>query len=135
MNPISKILDELVAYAVTLADWSWCKGIVDVEGDIVFSVNPCKMVVSESSVDDSYIVDLEDFRNIVPDLNNDATKGCILRMARNKISPWFYVEPVSVRGIGGYIGKVPFLGAPPVTEGMPTEVHAMIAALAGRPHA
>jgi len=118
-------LSDLAAFAVTLPDWEWRKAIVDIDGDMVESVTPRSRIVM-----DGFIHDVEGFGGCHPDLNDAATKGCVMGMVRKKFGEHTYTlytpRGWQVMVHEGYRIRCVVKSS----EEMKTEIHAMIAALA-----
>lgn len=119
MKPINEmILEELAEYAVTLDGWRWMPGM------LVKYPNGGWYRLTDGDARPP------DPRISRPDLTDPATLGCVLAMARKKHGEWVYTLPTG-RGWRVLIGNPEERSVSVVSakEEMPTEAHALIAAL------
>ena len=124
MKPINQMtLAELAAYAVTLPNWRWMRGMIDSYQDLI-----------TADICHGYWADTD----VLPDLNEPATLGCVLAMVRKK---WAYLViecrlvsdmPDEPNSRPYYRAVSPFASESWIvhTDWMTTEAHALIAALA-----
>jgi hypothetical protein len=103
-------LKELAEYAVTLPDWRWMRGMVDSHDEIV-----------KADIASAYWKTPD----LLPDLKDPATVGCVMAMVRKKYGKHAFVR-YSVSFDEWCVGT----SADILVEEMPTEAHALIAALA-----
>jgi hypothetical protein len=144
MKPINKMsMDELAEFAVTLEGWEWQKGMVDYDGDVITGVGDEGVYICEQASDDDAFRQVSNWfykTRVRPDLEDNATKGCVLAMVRKKHGKlcharycpefgWFVDDgshgpPLSYESV-----QVGYTKAP-IYIGFEEEIHALIAALA-----
>lgn len=141
-------LEELAEYAVTLDGWDWrlVDGAKTREGrrmSVWAEDNNDVFVVNRDSENSWWrkgqVVGVDTIGTFVDsycihdgiDLNDPATLGCVLAMVRKKHGAWVYTLPTG-RGWRVLIGNPEerFVSVVSAKEEMPTEAHALIAALA-----
>ena len=121
-------LDELAEYAVTLDAWEWRKGIVDRDGDVVTGkVDEYVYICEQSCIDNTYrsVANPYAKTRTRPDIEDPATLGCVLAMVRKKYGNHAFVR-YSVTFDEWCVGTSTDI----FIDRMPTEAHALIAALA-----
>ena len=116
-------LDELAEYAMTLPDWEWMPGMLTTADVRITCADSVGGVYSDGG--EWFQFEFDILGGSRPDLTDSATVGCVMAMVRKKHGNHAFVR-YSVTFDEWCVGTSTDI----FIYGMPTEAHALIAALA-----